>query len=120
MAALEEAFNRAHERRYGHRGPGAVEIVNFRLTGIGQIPKPSRVRWAVRGPLAAAKLGERSVYVDHEFVTVPVYERDRLPGGVPFDGPTVVEEMGSTTVVPAGWTGTVGPWGELMLERRTL
>jgi N-methylhydantoinase A len=120
MAALEEAFNRAHERRYGHRGPGAVEIVNFRLTGIGQIPKPSRVRWAVAGTLAAAKLGARSVYFDHEFVTIPVYERDRLPGGVPFDGPAVVEEMGSTTVVPAGWTGTVGPWGELVLERRAL
>ncbi len=35
-------------------------------------------------------------------------------------GPAVVEEMGATTVIPPGWTGTVDPWGELVLERRSL
>jgi hypothetical protein len=28
--------------------------------------------------------------------------------------------MGATTVVPPGWSATVGPWGELVLERRSL
>jgi N-methylhydantoinase A len=49
-----------------------------------------------------------------------VYERERLPGGVAVDGPAVVEEMGATTVIPPGWTGTVGVWGELTLTRRSL
>jgi N-methylhydantoinase A len=120
MEALEEAFHQAHERRYGHRGPGAVEIVNFRLTGVGAIPRPARARWTVRGRLADARLGTRPVYFDRALWPVPVYERDRLPGGLPLDGPAVVEEMGSTTVVPGGWTGRIGEWGELTLERRVL
>jgi N-methylhydantoinase A len=120
MAALEEAFHRAHERRYGHRNPGPVEIVNFRVAGVGEIPKPSRSRVTVAGTLADARRGERAVYFDRELHSIPVYERERLPGGAAFDGPAVVEEMGSTTVVPAGWRGAVGPWGELSLERRAL
>jgi N-methylhydantoinase A len=120
MAALEEAFQRAHERRYGHRNAGPVEIVNFRLTGVGEISKPARARHARGGALADARRGERAVHFEREFHSVPVYERDRLPAGAAFDGPAVVEEMGSTTVVPAGWRGTVGPWGELHLARRAL
>ncbi|MFQ5538664.1 MAG: hydantoinase/oxoprolinase family protein [Gemmatimonadota bacterium] len=120
MATLEEAFHAAHERRYGHKSEGAVEIVNFRLAAVGAIPKPSLTRWPMGGSLEAARRAGRAVYFDEAFVPVAVYERDRLPGGVPLAGPAIVEEMGSTTVIPPGWTGTVGRWGELVLERRTL
>jgi len=53
-------------------------------------------------------------------VTTAVYERERLPHGARFAGPAIVEEMGATTVVPPAWAGSVGAWGELVLERRTL
>jgi N-methylhydantoinase A len=51
---------------------------------------------------------------------VAVYARERLPGGATLAGPAVVEEMGATTIVPPGWTASVGDWGELVLERRSL
>jgi N-methylhydantoinase A/oxoprolinase/acetone carboxylase beta subunit len=57
---------------------------------------------------------------DGERRRVPVYRRERLPAGAPIAGPAVVEEMGSTTVIPPGWSGTVGGWGELALERRSV
>lgn len=120
MAAIEEAFHRAHERRYGHAGPGPVEIVNFRLTGVGAVPKPVLPRWSADGSLAAARRTERRVCFAGEFVPVPVYQRERLPLEVAVHGPAIVEEMGATTVVPPGWTGSVGPWGELVLQRRSL
>jgi N-methylhydantoinase A len=142
MAALERAFHQAHERRYGHASEGAVEIVSFRLAAIGAVPKPPPARWvrelqdaparaqraasevspreSVAGTLAAARRTERAVRFGGESTMIAVYERPRLPGGVPLAGPAVVEEMGATTVIPPGWTGTVGPWGELVLERRSL
>jgi len=120
MTALEEAFHRTHERRYGHATGTAAEIVNFRVTAVGVIAKPSLPRWSVTGHLAEARRAERPVYFEGGFLSVPVYQRDRLPAGGRFAGPAIVEEMGSTTVVPPRWTGTVGAWGELMLERRTL
>lgn len=120
MAALEEAFHRAHERRYGHASRNAVEIVNFRVTGVGAIPKPALPRWTTSGDLAGARRAVRPAYFDGGFVPVPVYARDRLAAAVAFPGPAIAEEMGATTVVPPGWTGRVGPWGELVLERRSL
>ncbi len=120
VGALEEAFHQAHERRYGHASRNAAEIVNFRLTGVGHIPKPAVLPWSVGGDLAGARRAERPVYFDGAFVPAPVYWRERLPARVRFAGPAIVEEMGATTVVPPGWSGTVGTWGELVLERRSL
>ena len=36
------------------------------------------------------------------------------------EGPAIVEEMGSTTVVPPRWTGEVGEHGEIVLSRSSL
>jgi N-methylhydantoinase A len=120
MEALDEAFHRSHERRYGHRNDGAVEIVNFRLTAAGATPKPSLPRPRAAGSVADACRTERPVYFDGTFVTSPVYERERLAQGACLSGPAIVEEMGATTVVPPMWSATVGTWGELILERRGL
>jgi N-methylhydantoinase A len=115
---LEEAFHQSHERRYGHRNDGAVEIVNFRLTALGAIPKPSLPRPPSAGSLAEART-ERPVYFDGTFRTTPVYERANLARGARLPGPAIVEEMGATTVVPPTWSAAVGDWGELILERRS-
>ena len=120
MDALEAAFHQAHERRYGHASGGAIEIVNFRLTGVGVIAKPALPRWPAGGRVEEARRGERAVYFDGGFGAVPVYVRDRLPPGGRFAGPAIVEEMGSTTVVPPRWAGEVGEHGEIVLSRSSL
>jgi N-methylhydantoinase A len=120
VAALESAFHEAHQRRYGHAGDREAEIVNFRVAGIGAVPKPALPRWPAPGTLAAARRRPRAVSFGGETVEVAVYQRERLPGGAAMTGPAIVEEMGSTTVIPPGWTATVGPWGELVLETRSL
>jgi N-methylhydantoinase A len=117
LDALERAFHQAHERRYGHAGDGPAEIVNFRLTATGAVPKPPAPRWAGGGTLAQARRIERAVHFGGESAPVPVYDRSRLPGATPFGGPCIVEEMGATTVIPPGWSATVGAWGELILAR---
>lgn len=118
MEDLDEAFHRSHERRYGHRNDGAVEIVNFRLTATGATPKPLLPRPQAVGSVAEALRTERPVHFDGGFVTSPVYARERLARGACLSGPAIVEEMGATTVVPPMWSATVGAWGELILERR--
>ncbi|HEU4369679.1 MAG TPA: hydantoinase/oxoprolinase family protein [Methylomirabilota bacterium] len=120
MAALEAAFHAAHERRYGHASAGAAEIVNFRLTAVGAVPKPPVRRWQAAGAAAPAPPAERWVSFDGEPARVRVHERGRLPAGAEVAGPAIVEEMGATTVIPPGWRATVGSWGELVLQRRSV
>jgi N-methylhydantoinase A len=120
MDALDEAFHRSHERRYGHRNAGAVEIVNFRLTAVGATAKPGLPPPGAVGSVAEARRAERPVYFDGGFMVSPVYDRERLAERARLSGPAILEEMGATTVVPPGWSATVGTWGELILERRDL
>ena len=46
----------------------------------------------------------------------PFYRRAHLPAGARLPGPAIVEEDGSTTVIPPGARGTVDPAGNLVLD----
>jgi N-methylhydantoinase A len=56
-------------------------------------------------------------------LTTPVYRRSELPIGTAIEGPAVVEEYSSTTVIGAGDHLVVGKLGELRItcaiNRRT-
>ena len=51
-----------------------------------------------------------------DFVSCPVYDRDRLRPGNVIAGPAVVEQMDTTTVVLPGMTARVDPYLNLILE----
>ena len=114
---LEAAFHETHERRFGHRNDGETEVVSFRLTGIGRGTKPAFGSFEVRGDVNAARIETRPVFFAGGFHDTPVLDRGRLPAGADLNGPAVLEEAGSTTVVPPGWALRVLESGDLMLER---
>ena len=114
---LEAAFHDTHERRFGHRNDGETEVVSFRLTGIGRGDKPAFGAWRVPGDVAGARVETRSVFFGGRFFDTPVLERGRLPAGASHAGPAIVEEEGSTTVVPPEWRFRVLDSGDLLMER---
>lgn len=120
-----DRFHAAHERAYGYsyrdaRQPQQIEWVNVRVTGIGPIKRPRLVELArpFEGDASRAYTAARRVYFDEQFVDTPIYARERLQPGDRFDGPAIVEEFGSTTVVFPGQQATVDGFGNLVLERR--
>jgi len=117
VAAMQAALADVHDRRFGHRSSGSVEMVNFRLVARGLVDKPEPPLWPRVGALADAALGCRRIWFDGAWMDTPVYDRTRMPAMARFVGPVVVEEGGATTIVPAGWSGSVLDHGELLLER---
>jgi N-methylhydantoinase A len=65
--------------------------------------------------LAGARLSHRSVWFDGNWLETPVYDRARLPLGATFEGPAILEQMDSTTVIEPGVRGTVDPAGNVVL-----
>lgn len=118
VEAIEAAFEEIHDRRFGHKSGGASEMVNFRVAAIGKVDKPNLPPWTVRGTLAEAKVADREVYFDGAFLDVPVFDRSKLPLEAEIRGPAIVDESGSTTVVPPGWRAHVLGFGDLLVERR--
>jgi len=120
VEAITRDFHRAHLNTYGHSDEhGEVETVNARLSAFGIIKKPALPPYrSETRSLHEALVERRPVYFSDRFLPCPVYQRDRLPAGVTFDGPAIVEEFGATTVLFPGWRATVDPWGNLRLEGR--
>ena len=50
------------------------------------------------------------------FVEIPVYDRARIGAGHRFDGPAIVEEMDSTTLVLPGYAVEVDRYGNLLVS----
>ena len=117
MSAAESAFQRAHERRYGHAAEAPAQIVSVRLTATGRVPKPSFALDAVAGSGQQKSVKKRRVGFGNAAVETPVLDRIQLSLNEPMTGPLLIEEMGALTVVPPRWTVSLGQLGELNLRR---
>ena len=59
----------------------------------------------------------RSISAARSAVEATLYERDRLDVGAMVSGPAIVEQFDATTVIPAGWSGRVDGYRNLILEK---
>ncbi len=117
VSALANRFHDAHARTFGYdyRDSQRVEIVNWRVTGLGTIDRPRLPRLPT-AMTAARPIGERKVWFDDAFAPTPVYDRASLGAGHAITGPAIVEEFGSTTVVFPGQVLSVDPHGILVIR----
>ncbi|ELY92492.1 5-oxoprolinase [Natrialba hulunbeirensis JCM 10989] len=114
--AVADRFHEAHERTYGYALDERVEVVNLRTTATVPGAEPT-VRHEGGGD---AVVGTRTAHfpgADEEQGEATVYERDQLAPGATIDGPAVLEQAESTTVVPPGWAGEILPDGTLAMTR---
>ena len=109
LEGLEERFNALHEQLYGFRMPGtAAEIVNLRAVGSGAVPKPELPTGATGDPDASAAIAEEhEIVFKGERLPTRIYDRAKLAPGNRFEGPAIVTEFDSTTVVLPGYTAEV-------------
>jgi N-methylhydantoinase A len=116
VTAIIDRFHETHNRRFGHAAPDEpLELVNLRLTALGERPKiqfPS-----VSSDGSDPRVDVRQVYFDdaRRPILSPVYRRDRLAPGISVLGPCVIEEYGSTTILFEGDSLEVAETGEMII-----
>jgi len=112
------AFHARHREFYGYDMAGQpVEIVNLRVVVTVPRPQPPFERSSTGGNVVQALAETRSVWFPETgFVNTPVYKRDLLPAGTEFDGPLIIEQMDTTTVVPPKAGFRVDASGAMHLE----
>jgi N-methylhydantoinase A len=117
LPEINERFHKLHEQTYTFRLKTPVELVNYHVTVFGRVPTPEIKLRENSGSLESARKGMRRVNFDElGFHEAAIYERDRLPTGVPIRGPLVVEEPSSTTVVFPDQQLTCDHYGFLHIE----
>jgi len=113
---IRRTFDALYEQRYAHHSPDEpVEMVNIRLAAIGK-RTPLRLP-QVPAAASAKPARHRDVYFSdvRKPVNAPVYERDDLAAGARIQGPALIQEHGTTTVLFGKDTCTVAPSGELIV-----
>ena len=97
-----DVFLHQHERTYGYHNAGDnVEIINVRLTGLGRRSVArSDVPPLVGDRAAPEPASVRPVYFRAEKPhATPIYRRSDVVPGHRLDGPAIVSQMDSTTVI---------------------
>jgi len=121
MDTVWDAFSAQHEAEYGHAFPdNDIEIVNIRITGAGRMPKIGRPEIAGSDVGdALVRLGKCTFRVDDELQEFETgfYRRDALALGVVVEGPAVILQHDTTTVVPPTWLAEVVTGGNMVLSR---
>jgi N-methylhydantoinase A len=116
FASLRARFDMLHEKAYAHALPHLpVELVHVRLSLIGLTRKPVMQEMQASKPGRAKKSTRSIVMLDGQKVDCAIYDRARLAAGEQFDGPAIIEEWTSTTLVQPGQKFAVDPYGNLTL-----
>ncbi|GIW05558.1 MAG: 5-oxoprolinase [Dehalococcoidia bacterium] len=123
-AAFREMVHRFHEAYkssfdYNYEGEQTTELVTLRVTGVVRLPHSLPAAPSSSGALPEARpVAARQVYFDGDgWVTASIYERDGLVAGASFDGPAIVEQYDTTTLVPPRHHAVVHPSGSLIITR---
>ena len=119
----DESFERAradfhalHEARFAHQDTSApVEVVNVRATARAATgataPEPA---FDAEGAAPATV----EAWFDGRAQSAQLIDRASLRPGDRLDGPALIAQLDSTTVIAPGWGATVDDQGNLVLERR--
>ncbi len=116
-AVLRKRFDDLHAESFGHTAPEeVVEIVSWRLRGVGLVPPVKQRTFKPEGmPLSAALREKRTMRFDGKDIECPVYQRENLDVGVTFEGPAVVDQLDCTTVVFPGQSVKIDEYRNMII-----
>ncbi len=121
IVLLVNEFRVEHERMYGYAPDSPVQVVTFRVDAVAILPKPFGRDSMVSPASASVKpspAGSRRVFFQQMggFVDTPVYMRAELPSGCSFDGPSIVEQTDTTTIILPGQMAATDERGNMILR----
>jgi len=118
VAAIRGAFQKDYKRRYGHADAKAeVEFQALHLSAFAELSRPD-IACLPRLGEGAKEQTRRPVYFATAggMVDTPVFDRAGLAPGFKADGPAVIEEYGSTTLVAPGDRFEIGELHEIRIH----
>jgi N-methylhydantoinase A/oxoprolinase/acetone carboxylase beta subunit len=119
-------FHQVHEREYASQFPDQEVIaINIRVIGIGLIPSEqiaSTDKYEEKeiSPSLVKAKHEVLFWIDDELVKVetPFYQREDIAVGTVIQGPAILQQKDSTTVLPPYVTAVVDPYFNVVIDMK--
>ena len=114
-------FHDQHHERYGHRLNETIQILTARVRAIGLLDKPSSQVASGSVPRrdgVASRVGERHAFdfATRERRLFPVHERSLLQPEVEIEGPAIIREPTSVTIIHSDQTAVPDHLGNLVVR----
>jgi len=115
---IRNQFEEAYLAKYSESVDKPILIDNVKVTTIGLVEKMDLQRLVAdtAETVADARKDRREVYFDGGWVETPIYDRELLPLGASFEGPAVLEQGDTTTVINPGQTCDIDEYGNAIVE----
>ncbi|HRV96421.1 MAG TPA: hydantoinase/oxoprolinase family protein [Anaerolineae bacterium] len=118
IAQMQAAFEQEYQQFYGQLANGVpIEAVNWRVVIAGPTPDIGKLSLESEAAATNTAYTARPVIfkAETEPQPTPVYRRTALSAGWQANGPLIIEEAASTTIVLPGWSARVDDSGCLVL-----
>ena len=118
LEGIVERFAVLHEREYSFRLSVGCEFVNLRATALGksavgeQHPAPPATQ-----RVEEAETGTQRFYYQGVWHDAAVYDRNKLGFGHRIEGPAIVTQVDSTTLILAGYVAEVDQYLNLVINQ---
>jgi N-methylhydantoinase A len=116
---VETTFHELHRRLYTYNLPHqTVELVNLRVTALGSLPRPPSDPVADTTGYVPDPTSRRRIRLSRSqgFVEAPVYDRQHLAPGVEINGPAIVEQSDTTTLLASAYFSRTDAYGNLVIR----
>ena len=120
LDSIGDQFDDIHRQLFTFALDVDKEVVNLRAVVQGKATMVNAERLEAGGPdPAAAILSAQRVYMDGARHDANIYDRSKLKAGNEIDGPAIVTEMDSTSVILAGYRGLIDDFGNIIINPLT-
>ena len=116
-----ESFFDVHKEAYGHAFRDQVtEGVTLRVVAsaeVDQLTLPELAQGGRANPSEALMYSLDTIFDDGKPTPTPRYDRSKMLKDDTVEGPAIVTQHNSTTIVPPGYTATVLAFGDMRIAR---
>lgn len=113
--ALLARFVTAHRALYGFELNAPIELVTLRVEASATMQTPSSAVLDIGATPDPVEFVPVALTTGRQ--DVPLYDRATLGAGAAIEGPAIVSQLDTTTLIAPGWLGTVQPSGALLLTK---
>jgi N-methylhydantoinase A len=111
-----DRFQDAHDKNFGFRTDHLIEVVNLRAVGVGIVTKLELTKERSAGADASKALVEKHrIYYKGKPINAPIYDRYLLKPGNIIQGPAVITQKDSTTLILPKHYGRVDAYQNILI-----
>ena len=119
-ATIVESFHARHQLDYGYSYPGQeVEVITLRAIGTAAVPRieiPKVERTDGSSPDRALMFVRATTFDDGRTLETPRYDRRKLLAGDRVEGPAILVQHDSNTLVPPGYVADLLDYGNIRIH----